>query len=79
MSFGTVTHLKRHVNDRHEKRRKFFCTIEGCQYSRIGNRSFPRKDNWRRHMQNKHNVNPDHEPEPIEINDPPSDMEITSS
>ncbi|KAJ4386482.1 hypothetical protein N0V93_009379 [Gnomoniopsis smithogilvyi] len=63
--FGTKTHLDRHVNDKHNKTRKYHCTVAGCAYAKQGGgKSFPRKDNWRRHMQNKHSVqNP---PEPLE-------------
>jgi len=60
--FGTKTHLDRHINDKHVKTRKYHCTEAGCPWSRQGGKSFPRKDNWRRHMQNKHNCNPDHDP-----------------
>ncbi|KAL1896358.1 hypothetical protein Sste5346_004743 [Sporothrix stenoceras] len=67
--FGTRTHLDRHVNDKHSKSRKYHCTEEGCPYSVPGGKSFPRKDNWRRHMVNKHGVHPDHEP--IEVIDQP--------
>lgn len=67
MRFGTKTHLDRHVNDKHMKTRKFFCTQHGCPYSRQGGKSFPRKDNWRRHMMNKHQITPD--TDPIEYND----------
>ncbi|KAI3397824.1 hypothetical protein diail_10357 [Diaporthe ilicicola] len=63
--FGTKTHLDRHINDKHNKTRKYHCTVTGCAYSKQGGgKSFPRKDNWRRHMQNKHQqANP---PEPME-------------
>jgi len=64
--FGTKTHLDRHINDKHEKKRKFHCTEIGCPYSRQGGKAFPRKDNWRRHMQNKHQIDPQGEP-PMEI------------
>ncbi|KAK4124855.1 hypothetical protein N657DRAFT_336227 [Parathielavia appendiculata] len=57
-SFGTITHLKRHVNDKHHKTRKFYCTQPGCDYSRQGTKSFPRKDNWKRHMLKKHSIDP---------------------
>ncbi|CAK7236462.1 hypothetical protein SCUCBS95973_009615 [Sporothrix curviconia] len=67
--FGTRTHLDRHVNDKHSKSRKYHCTEEGCPYSVPGGKSFPRKDNWRRHMVNKHGVHPEHEP--IEVVDQP--------
>lgn len=61
-SFGTTTHLRRHINDRHKKERKFHCTVEGCQWSRSGGLSFPRKDNWKRHMVKKHPGQPHDEP-----------------
>lgn len=63
--FGTKTHLDRHINDKHNKTRKYHCTVPNCAYAKQGGgKSFPRKDNWRRHMQNKHSVqNP---PEPVE-------------
>jgi len=60
--FGTKTHLDRHVNDKHDKIKKFYCTQRECPYSRQGGKSFPRKDNWRRHMVNKHQITPDSEP-----------------
>ncbi|EGS23138.1 uncharacterized protein CTHT_0007990 [Thermochaetoides thermophila DSM 1495] len=62
-SFGTITHLKRHINDRHCKTRRYFCTVPDCPYSRQGGKSFPRKDNWRRHMKNKHQIDPDTGPD----------------
>jgi hypothetical protein len=58
LSFGTVTHLKRHINDKHKKTRSFYCTQPGCDYSRQGTKSFPRKDNWKRHMLKKHSIDP---------------------
>lgn len=63
--FGTKTHLDRHINDKHEKKKGFHCTQEACQYFK-GGKSFPRKDNWRRHMVNKHNITPNFEPQPAE-------------
>ncbi|KAK4187249.1 hypothetical protein QBC35DRAFT_238011 [Podospora australis] len=62
--FGTKTHLDRHINDKHCKTRKFYCTQPECPYSRQGGKSFPRKDNWRRHMLNKHHITPTTDPEP---------------
>ncbi|EAA36598.1 hypothetical protein GE21DRAFT_2024 [Neurospora crassa] len=67
MRFGTKTHLDRHINDKHKKTRQFHCTVPECPWSRQGGRSFPRKDNWRRHMINKHQITPLQEP--IEYND----------
>lgn len=64
-SFGTKTHLERHINDKHEQRKKYFCTVHTCQYSKQGGKSFPRKDNWRRHMQNKHKIVNPAEPEEV--------------
>lgn len=51
------------MNDRHHKTRQFYCTQPGCLYSRQGGKSFPRKDNWRRHMKNKHHIDPDSGPD----------------
>lgn len=56
MRFGTKTHLDRHINDKHNKTRKFYCKQPDCPYSRQGGKCFPRKDNLRRHMQNKHGI-----------------------
>jgi hypothetical protein len=67
MRFGTKTHLDRHINDKHNKTRKFYCTQHECPYSKQGGKSFPRKDNWRRHMLNKHRITP--ESDPIEYTD----------
>jgi hypothetical protein len=67
MRFGTKTHLDRHINDKHNKTRKFYCTQHECPYSKQGGKSFPRKDNWRRHMVNKHRIAP--ETDPVEYND----------
>jgi hypothetical protein len=67
MRFGTKTHLDRHINDKHKKTRQFHCTEHGCPYSRQGGKSFPRKDNWRRHMMNKHQITP--QSEPVEYGD----------
>lgn len=66
--FGTKTHLQRHINDRHEKKKKYFCAIPGCDYSRTGGKTgFPRKDNWKRHMTNIHNCDQQNLPEPVEV------------
>ncbi|KAJ3557965.1 hypothetical protein NPX13_g9821 [Xylaria arbuscula] len=51
--FGTKTHLDRHVNDRHLKLKAYHCTEPTCPWFK-GGKSFPRKDNWRRHMIKKH-------------------------
>ncbi|KAM0258185.1 hypothetical protein ACHAQJ_003953 [Trichoderma viride] len=65
--FGTKTHLQRHINDRHEKKKKFHCSVTGCDYSRAGGKAFPRKDNWKRHMIKIHNIEQQLLPEPIEV------------
>lgn len=62
--FGTKTHLDRHINDKHNKTRKYHCLEPTCPYSRTGGKAFPRKDNWRRHMINKHGMSPQADPEP---------------
>ncbi|KAI5464176.1 hypothetical protein BGZ63DRAFT_146926 [Mariannaea sp. PMI_226] len=69
--FGTKTHLQRHINDRHEKKKKFHCAVPGCDYSRQGGKGFPRKDNWKRHMTKIHNMDQRYLPEPVEVD---SDM-----
>ena len=51
--FGTKTHLDRHINDRHLKLKAYHCTEPTCPWFK-GGKSFPRKDNWRRHMIKKH-------------------------
>ncbi|KAK8016536.1 hypothetical protein PG993_014725 [Apiospora rasikravindrae] len=63
--FGTKTHLDRHINDKHEKKKGFHCPEVGCPYFK-GGKAFPRKDNWRRHMQNKHNITPTIDPEAMD-------------
>ncbi|KAI1809671.1 hypothetical protein GGS20DRAFT_580501 [Poronia punctata] len=55
--FGTKTHLHRHINDRHLKLKAYHCTEPSCQWFK-GGKSFPRKDNWRRHMVKKHGTTP---------------------
>ncbi|KAH7304946.1 hypothetical protein B0I35DRAFT_484139 [Stachybotrys elegans] len=65
--FGTKTHLQRHINDRHEKKKKYHCALQGCDYSKAGGKAFPRKDNWKRHMTKIHNMDPNHLPEPVEV------------
>lgn len=62
MRFGTKTHLDRHINDKHMRAKKFYCMQSDCPYSRQGGKSFPRKDNWRRHMLNKHSIKADSDP-----------------
>jgi hypothetical protein len=54
-----MTHLKRHINDKHLQTEKFHCTQAGCSYSRQGGKSFPRKGNWRRHMVKIHGLDPE--------------------
>ncbi|KAK4222189.1 hypothetical protein QBC38DRAFT_427754 [Podospora fimiseda] len=68
--FGTKTHLDRHMADKHSKTRKFHCTQPECPYSKQGGKSFPRKDNWRRHMINKHRIVVQPDDEPTELIDP---------
>jgi hypothetical protein len=76
-SFGTVTHLNRHVNDKHKQTRKYYCTQPGCDYSRQGTKSFPRKDNWKRHMRKKHAVEPKDPPDEDYLGDVPMQMDGT--
>ncbi|KAI0487466.1 hypothetical protein F4859DRAFT_257071 [Xylaria cf. heliscus] len=56
--FGTRTHLDRHINDRHLKLKAYHCTEPTCAWFK-GGKSFPRKDNWRRHMIKKHGSTPE--------------------
>jgi hypothetical protein len=63
--FGTKTHLERHINDKHYKTKKYHCIEPTCPYSRHGGKSFPRKDNWRRHMSNIHGHTSLADPEPF--------------
>ncbi|CAG9940711.1 unnamed protein product [Clonostachys rosea f. rosea IK726] len=72
--FGTKTHLQRHINDRHEKKKKFHCSMPGCDYSRTGGKAFPRKDNWKRHMVKIHGMDQGSLPEPVEV-----DQEMTGA
>ncbi|PHH78308.1 hypothetical protein CDD82_3113 [Ophiocordyceps australis] len=65
--FGTRTHLQRHINDRHDKKKLFHCTVQGCEYSKTGGKAFPRKDNWKRHMTKIHNLEQSQLPEPVEV------------
>ncbi|RDA90663.1 hypothetical protein CP533_6827 [Ophiocordyceps camponoti-saundersi (nom. inval.)] len=61
-AFGTKTHLDRHINERHEQRRRFHCPIPDCIYHHAGGRSFSRRDNWRRHMMSKHGTSQNYSP-----------------
>jgi len=74
MKFGTKTHLDRHINDKHSTAKKFHCTQPDCPWSKEGGKSFPRKDNWRRHMLNKHQIQP--ESDPINYADQREDGEL---
>lgn len=51
-SFGTKTHLNRHVNDVHQTTNIFHCLVSKCKYSKTSGtgRFFHRKDNLRRHI-----------------------------
>jgi len=50
LCFGTITHLKRHINDVHDTTEKYHCSKPSCKYSIDGGKSFSRKDNLKRHM-----------------------------
>jgi len=57
--FETPKDVKRHINDVHETTRRYFCIVSTCRYSRsvhVERKGFSRKENWRRHMRTKHNV-----------------------
>jgi uncharacterized Zn-finger protein len=55
-SFATTKDLNRHINSVHQTTKRFYCTVARCKYARlaVGGASFARKDNWRRHMRDKH-------------------------
>ncbi|KAK4119061.1 hypothetical protein N657DRAFT_650618 [Parathielavia appendiculata] len=57
-SFVTKTQFDRHINDKHLTPRQFYCTQLECEYSRQGTKAFNRKDSWKRHMLNKHSIDP---------------------
>jgi len=63
--FETAKDVNRHINGVHETTKRWFCTVARCRYSRssVGphrtfshGKGFSRKDNWSRHMKNKHGV-----------------------
>lgn len=55
-SFATTKDLNRHINSVHQTTKKYYCTVHGCKYSKVSSTgaSFSRKDNWRRHMRDRH-------------------------
>lgn len=57
-SFGTVTHLRRHINVVHNTTVQFYCKVETCKFFRVDSQSkgFARKDNWRRHINTAHRM-----------------------
>lgn len=61
--FETQKDVRRHMNDKHEKTKRYYCSISGCKYARAAEfgegkeRGFARKENWRRHMRNQHGMN----------------------
>ncbi|RSL82445.1 hypothetical protein CEP51_005171 [Fusarium floridanum] len=65
--FGTRTNLEWHTKERHQKNKRFHCTVSGCEYSRQGGMGFHRKEHWKRHMSKMHNVEGQHLPDPAEI------------
>ncbi|KAI1738185.1 hypothetical protein F4680DRAFT_192726 [Xylaria scruposa] len=70
--FGTRTHLDRHINDRHLKLKAYHCTDPTCAWFK-GGKSFPRKENWRRHMIKNHGSTP-RDFEGMELYDPTMQM-----
>ncbi|KAI1429727.1 hypothetical protein F5Y12DRAFT_333535 [Xylaria sp. FL1777] len=67
--FGTRTHLDRHINDKHLKTKKYHCPEIGCPWA-AGGKSFPRKDNYRRHMIKKHGYTGTFMPEELDLAEP---------
>ncbi|KAH7418768.1 hypothetical protein BKA64DRAFT_207968 [Cadophora sp. MPI-SDFR-AT-0126] len=48
--------LRRHIKDIHETRARYRCPVAGCKHGdNTAYHSIKRKDNFRRHLQNKHN------------------------
>jgi hypothetical protein len=61
--FETAKDVRRHQNDVHETKKRYFCSVEGCKYARNGNEGeeekkggFPRKDNLKRHLRRRHGI-----------------------
>ncbi|KAL2065730.1 hypothetical protein VTL71DRAFT_3400 [Oculimacula yallundae] len=55
--FETPKDVKRHHNDIHDTTKVFFCHVRGCKYERGGGgKGFPRKENWKRHLRNRHGL-----------------------
>jgi len=48
---ATITHLRRHVNERHHATRRYYCSVPGCGRQR---KCFLRRDNLKRHMKQVH-------------------------
>ena len=59
--FETSKDVSRHINSIHAPTKLFFCTFQGCKFSRstADSHGFPRKDNWRRHMKSRHGLGRD--------------------
>lgn len=58
-AFATVKDLNRHINTKHassETKKTYHCTELGCKFAKLSvpRMRFDRKDNWRRHMRDKH-------------------------
>ncbi|KAK4458664.1 hypothetical protein QBC42DRAFT_20434 [Cladorrhinum samala] len=56
LRFATRRDCERHLSKIHMKTREFFCREKDCAYSREGGKSFSRKADWSRHMQNSHGL-----------------------
>jgi len=52
--FATITHLRRHANEKHNTAEKFYCTLETCSRSVNGGKFFKRKENLVRHEWKMH-------------------------
>jgi len=56
-AFKCPKDLRRHINDIHETRTRYRCPADGCKYGgATAGHSIKRKDNFRRHLQNIHNM-----------------------
>ena len=58
---ATSTHLQRHINDRHEKKKEYLCTVLMC------GRTYVRKHDWKRHMTTVHGLDAQQLPEPVQV------------
>jgi uncharacterized Zn-finger protein len=60
--FGTITHLRRHINSVHKTDVRYYCEVQGCKYSESQTtgepKFFNRKDSLARHKLHCHPASP---------------------